>query len=64
MHSWLWAVIERTTLEVTTLNITYSAQNAAGGWGGVEGVWKKPNLKLKFVSLVPFIMQRYYFAWQ
>ena len=46
------------------MNIIYSAQNAARGWGGVERVWKKPNLKLKFVSLVPFIMQRYYFAWQ
>lgn len=57
MHSWLWAVMERTTLEVTTLDFIYSAQNRE--WG-----WKKPNLKLKFVSLVPFIMQRYYFAWQ
>ena len=46
------------------MNIIYSAQNAARGSGGVERVWKKPNLKLKFVSLVPFIMQRYYFAWQ
>ena len=51
MHSWLWAVIERTTVEITTLDVIYSAQNS-------EGKKEKPNLKLKFVSLVPFIMQR------
>lgn len=30
MHSWLWAVIKRATLEVTTLDIIYSTQNSEG----------------------------------